>query len=187
MKFMIVYGSKYGSTKRYADKLGEMTGFEVTDYQALTDLTAYEGVIHLGSLLGGGVRGLGKTMKLIAPGSSLFIVTVGLADVKNQENTDRLKESLKQQISSDWYDRAKIFHLRGAMDYNKLGFLHRLMMKMVLRKVNKIDENKRTQEEQEMIETFGKSVDFVDFESLNPIVRSIEEEIALKDSSSVVE
>ena len=32
MKALIIYGSQYGSTKRYAERLSETTGIEAVDY-----------------------------------------------------------------------------------------------------------------------------------------------------------
>lgn len=41
MSKIIVYASRYGSTKRYADKLSELTGVEAVDYSKVKDISAY--------------------------------------------------------------------------------------------------------------------------------------------------
>ena len=39
MERLIIYGSQYGTTKRYAQKFSEMTGIPSLSYEAANDLT----------------------------------------------------------------------------------------------------------------------------------------------------
>ena len=41
MKSLIIYGSQYGTTKRYAERFAEMTGFPVISYEDMNALTSY--------------------------------------------------------------------------------------------------------------------------------------------------
>lgn len=170
VKRLIIYGSHYGTTKCYAEKLSEMTGIPVINYEDIDDLSAYEKIIHFGGLYAGGVKGLKNTIKVIPQKANLIIVTVGLADVNNKENTDHIKKSIRQQVSQPILDRSKIFHLRGGMDYGQLSFMHKTMMSLVYRKAKNLPEEKKTAEDREMIETYNQKVDFVDFKSLNEII-----------------
>ena len=60
-KTIIIYGSQYGSTKRYAEKLANTTGLEAIDYTKVTELPGYDRIVFLGALYAGGVTGLKKT------------------------------------------------------------------------------------------------------------------------------
>ena len=51
MSKIIVYASRYGSTRRYADKLSELTGVEAVDYSKVKDISAYDKVVYMGSIL----------------------------------------------------------------------------------------------------------------------------------------
>ena len=79
MKKVIIYGSHYGTTRRYAEKLSELTGIEAINYSDVKDLSGYQTVIHMGGLYAGGVKGLKNTVKLLADITRLIVVTVGLA------------------------------------------------------------------------------------------------------------
>ena len=68
MKTLIIYGSQYGSTKRYAERLAEMTGMEAVDYKAAKSINEYNKIIHLGALYAGGVLGLKKTVGKMTDG-----------------------------------------------------------------------------------------------------------------------
>ena len=113
MKSLITYGSQYGTTKRYAEKLAQMTGIPVASYEDIKELAGYELVIHFGGLYAGGVRGLKRIIKLLPQTAKFIIVTVGLADVSDEKNVSNIKNALKRQVPEDILKNAFIFHLRG--------------------------------------------------------------------------
>ena len=80
---------------------------------------------------------------------------------------------MKTQVSEELFNKAKIFHLRGGIDYAELSFLHKKMMGMVYKKAKSVPEEERNAELSAMIETYNKQVDFVDYDSLAPIVQSL--------------
>ena len=65
MEKLIVYGSQYGTTKRYAEKFSEMTGVPCLSYENVKTLSGYGLVIHFGGLYAGGVKGLKTTVKAL--------------------------------------------------------------------------------------------------------------------------
>ena len=94
MEKLIVYGSQYGTTKRYAEKFSEMTGVPCLSYENVKTLSGYGLVIHFGGLYAGGVKGLKATVKALQENTKLIIVTVGLADVTDEENRNNIKKSI---------------------------------------------------------------------------------------------
>lgn len=172
-KQLIIYGSRYGSTKRYAERLAEMTGTEAVEYKEAKDLDDYDRIVYLGSLYAGGVTGLKQTVGKISPRQELIVSTVGLADPSDASNVAHIRQSIKGQIPAHFYDESRLFHLRGAIDYTKLNLKYRLMMSLLAKKVAKLSEEQQNAETRAMLETYGKQVDFVDFSSLQPIVDKI--------------
>lgn len=173
MNTLIIYGSQYGTTKRYAEKFAEMTNFPVSSYEDIKNLTDCDRVIHFGGLYAGGVKGLKHTVRKLVPNTKLIIVTVGLADVCDEENISNIRNSISKQVPESILKTTDIFHLRGGIDYKKLSFKHRTMMTLLCNRVKKLPEDKRTAEDQAIIETFDSKVDFVDFDSLNHIAENI--------------
>lgn len=170
MNSIIIYGSNYGTTESYARKLSQMTGIPLINYKEIKDLSPYDTVIHFGGLYAGGVKGLKQTVKALPKKAKLFIVTVGLADVTDRENTDNIKQSIKRQVNDEIFDRAEIFHLRGGIDYKKLNFKHKTMMTLLYNKAKNLPQEKKTADVKAMIETFNKQVDFIDHSALNQIL-----------------
>lgn len=173
MKRMIVYGSHYGTTRTYAERLSELTGIPAVRCDQARSLTEYGGVVHLGGLYAGGVVGLKHTVKALGPNTALTVVTVGLADVSRQENVSHIRQSLQRQMPDDLYQRSVYFHLRGGIDYAKLSLRHRAMMAVLYRSLQRKPPEQRTAEDRALMAAYGQKMDFVDLDALLPIVNTL--------------
>ena len=141
-------------------------------YEEIDDINIYGTIIYIGSLYAGGVQGMKKTMAKYDAGvdKKLIVVTVGLADPTDKENTDHIKGGVKKQLPDGVYEKATVLHLRGAIDYTKLNYKHKTMMGLLVRKAKNLPEEKKNAEVRAMIETYNQVVDFVDFDSLSSII-----------------
>lgn len=173
MKRIIVYGSHYGTTQAYAERLSQLTGIPSVSYDQVRGLAEYGGAVHLGGLYAGGVVGLKHTVKALGTNTALTVVTVGLADVSRQENVSHIRQSLQRQMPEDLYRRSAYFHLRGGIDYAKLNLRHRAMMAFLYSSLQKKPPEQQTAEDRELMETYGQKVDFVDFDALLPIADAL--------------
>lgn len=172
---IIIYGSQYGTARKYAEELAKRTNIEIKNYKDVTDIDQYNTVVYIGSLYAGGVLGMKKTLAKISQcqKKKIIIATVGLADPADTENTDKIKNSMKRQLSKELYENAYIFHLRGGINYSCLNFKHKTMMGLLYKKAVGLPEEKKTAEIKAMIETYNQKVNFVDFESLNRLTDCI--------------
>lgn len=172
---IILFGTTYGTSRLYAEELSKRTGVEAQSYDEVSSIDDYDTIVYIGSLYAGGVQGMKKTFaKLVDVGSkNIIIATVGLADPTDLENINSIRNSIKKQLSDEVYNHAIIFHLRGAIDYAKLGFKHNTMMSLLYNKAKKLPEEKKNAEVKAMIETYNKQVSFIDYESLTPIVEFV--------------
>lgn len=171
---IIIYGSQYGTTKQYAQELSKKTGIKVEEYTNITDINQYDVIIYLGALYAGSVMGLKKTLNKIedAGNKKIIIATVGLADPTDNENTRNISEGIKRQLP-DIYNNAKIYFLRGGIDYSILNFKHRTMMKFAYKRLKGLKEDEKSAEVKAILETYGKKVNYIDFEALTPIINEI--------------
>lgn len=172
---VIIYGSLHGSAKKYAEELGKRLNIEVVNYKDVEDINAYETIVYIGALYAGGVLGMKKTFaKLGSPeGHRLLIATVGLADPTDAENIQNIEQGMARQLSKDVFMAASLFHLRGAIEYSKLGLKHKVMMGLLVRKALNLPEEKKNAEVRAMIETYGQVVDFVEFDTLAKIMDAV--------------
>ena len=176
MNRIIIYGSKYGTTKKYASELSKKLNSVVISYNDVVDLKNYDSIIYLGALYAGGVLGMSKTLKKInnPDGKELVLITIGLADPYDEQNVKTINKGIERQVTPEIFNQLNIFHLRGGIDYSKLDFKHKTMMRLLYNKAKKLPEEKQTAEVKTMIETYNSVVDFVDFEELDKIIAEID-------------
>ncbi len=171
----VIYASKYGSTKQYAQWLKEALHadlYESSEFKK-DDFDKYQNVIFGGGLYASGINGIAlikKNMSLLE-NKNVIVFTVGLA---NPQDVESFTPIIEKNFTDQMKATISIFHLRGGMDYSKLNFMHRSMMGMVKKVVEKKPASQRTQDDIQMLQTFGEKVNFVDKATIAPIVELIE-------------
>lgn len=175
MTKLITYGSKYGTTKRYAEKLSEKTGLPSKNAKDLKSLEGYDHIIHFGGLYAGGVLGLPHILKLLSttPKTSLTIITVGLSDPNDDSNTKNIRASIEKQLPPSLLPPPAIHHLRGGIDYSRLSPIHRLMMHLLYSQLKKTPPESRNADTRGLLETYGTTIDFTDFHKLKELTNLI--------------
>lgn len=178
MNKIIIYGTHYGTTKKYAEELANRTNIKAISYENVEDINDYDTIIYLGGLYAGGVLGMAKTLKKLNnfQDKNIIIATVGVADPTDEINENNIRNNIKSQLKKEIFENAKIFHLRGGIDYKKLNFVHKTMLKLLYNKVKNLPKDKQTPEDKAMIETYNKKVSFIDFSSLDKIIKEINKE-----------
>ncbi len=177
MNSIIVYGSHYGTTKQYAEELSKRTNIKVISFKKINQqINDYDNIIYLGGLYAGGVLGMSKTLKKLnnISNQKIIIATVGLSDPTDEVNKNNIRNNIKNQITKEVFEKAKIFHLRGRIDYSELNFAHKTMMKLLYNAVKSLPEEKQSAEDRAVIETYNKKVNFIDFSSLDKIITEVQ-------------
>lgn len=169
-KIAVIYQSKYGATKQYAQWISDALGAALLERGAVKakQLQKFDGIVYVGGLYAGGIAGVELVAKNPCP--LLAVFTVGLA---NPALTD-YSDILNRNFSPEQKEKMKVFHLRGAMDYGKLGPVHRGMMAMMKKMtIDSKAPEERTDEDRLMLETYGKSADFIEEASIAPLVEYV--------------
>ncbi|KFI80968.1 hypothetical protein BPULL_0516 [Bifidobacterium pullorum] len=101
---LIVHGSKYGASKRYADECARRLRTSAIRFKDCADtaLRRADVVIYFGPVFAGGMPGLRRTMKRVAAlprPPRVIIVTVGLGDPSLPGNTEHLRGIVRQQVA----------------------------------------------------------------------------------------
>ena len=168
-KIAVIYKSHYGTTKNYAEWIAETLEaslFENSDIKA-DQLLDYDVIVYGGGLYAGGIAG----SKLVAknPCNTLVVFTVGLA---NPGITD-YNNILNKNFTKEGLDKIKVFHLRGGIDYSKLGFIHKTMMWAMKKETEKLPIDKRTADDHLLLETYGDKLDFTNRQTIKPLIEYI--------------
>ena len=159
MKRIVVYTSKTGFTAKYAKWIAEELGCEEKALKEvdMSTLKEYDQVIYGGWLMGGMVSGLDKIRN--ANVRNLVVFGCGMA-APNEE----VRETVAKQNQLSVKD---FFYLEGGYKPEKVGFLGRMMIKMVIGSICK-KENK-TEDDLRMLET-AKGADRTKKDAVVPLV-----------------
>lgn len=176
-RIVIIYKSKYGSTKQYAQWTAQTLNCDIFEQQKFTPqmFKNYDIIIYGGGLYAGGINGISlitKNLELLK-NKKIIVFTCGLADPKNATNIKNINNNIDKAFDVQVKSKIKFFHLRGGIDYSKLSIVHKSMMAMLKHVLLKKDKNSLTREDKELLETYGKSVDFTDKSTIQPIISYI--------------
>jgi len=169
---VVIYKSKYGSTKRYAEWISQELNCELLENSKIKPelLNKYDTVIYGGGIYAGNILGVSLIIKNfdILKNKKLAIFTVGFGNPAETTTIDNIYENINKVFTPEIKSKITFFHLRGAMDFTKLSFFHKLIMSMLKKMLKK---NADTDEQNKsLIEACEKGADFVDKQTIKPIV-----------------
>lgn len=173
-KLAVIYGSHYGTTQQYAQWIAESLGASLLDAAQTNkdQLEEYDWVIFGGGLYASGIKGF-KLLKEHS-GKNLILFTVGLADPQVTDYGPILQHNLSQEQLKN----AKIFHLRGGVDYSKMSKIHRMMMAVKKKEVEKKMKASPNEEDREFLATYNKQIDFTDKATIAPLIDYVRKKVA---------
>lgn len=162
---VVVYASKNGSTKRYAKKMARELKLELYEYSEYKD--EGDDIIYFGAVYNEKVLGLDDFLdKHSGKIKSFHLITVGLLDLNIRSNALEYEDMLKN-IRFRYNLDFRHDHLKGAIDYSKLSFIDKLMIKY---KISKTDNANR---KLAFALTYNKWVDYSDANVLKMIVQNL--------------
>ena len=174
MRILVTYASKYGTTKRYAQWIAEDLACDLRDSREVNAelLKSYDILIHGGGLYAGGLSGIQTIVKNYDAISNkrIILFSCGLADPEDPENVAHIEAGLEKVLTPEMREKIRQFHLRGGIDYSRLGLTHKAMMAMLRRVMLKKGYGNLRSEDQMMLDTYGGTVDFTNRESLVPLL-----------------
>ncbi len=174
-KILVAYTSKYGSTRRYAQWLAAALDADLSAARAVKPaaLGQYDLVVYGGGLYAGGIAGAELVTR--HPCKNLVVFTVGLANPQITDYSAIINKNFTPELAS----KTKFFHLRGGIDYKKLGPIHKVMMSMMKKMIQKKPEAERDAEDNEFLNTYNATVSFEDQQTIGPIVAYVKERISV--------
>ena len=137
MKGIILYTSKYGATKRYADWLAAESGFDCieTKNAKIEDVIQYDAIILGGGIYASGISGLSFLKKNIEKlqRRKIIIFCDGASPFDEKAFQQIIDYNLKGPLSG-----LPCFYCRGSWDMDRMNFadrnLCRLLQKIVAKK-----------------------------------------------------
>ena len=170
-KIAVIYKSKYGSTKRYAEwiaqKLGAQT-FSITEFDVST-LDGYSTVlfgssVHIGKIKG--IEFVKDNWAVLNKKQVVVFASTGAPKIEPKQH-----EAISASLPPIICQCIKYFPLPGAYCYSKLDFKDKLLMNFGPYAVFRFRAwFKRDQKAKLQLSEFGKQQDWTSPEAVDPIV-----------------
>jgi menaquinone-dependent protoporphyrinogen IX oxidase len=158
MKTIVVYTSKTGYTKTYAEWIAKALNADLRESKrASLDLIAsYDRVVYGGGVHASGINGLKRITKNLDKlnAKKIAVFAVGAAPGR----TDELKSIQERNFSPTQRERIGFFYLRGGFDYNKLGRVDKILMTLMKWMLQRKKE--KSADERGMLEAYERPIDF---------------------------
>lgn len=166
---VVVYNSKTGFTKKYAEWIAEELGCEMQPYKSLSESTLSENdIVIFGSRVHAGrIEQLAKVKKRLAglPGKTLVVFATGA--------TPLAAENVITKIWADNFSSTEMksiphFYMQSGLDYDKMGLADRAVMKMAAKLMS--GESEKSDEESGFAQAITGSHDISSKEYIAPLV-----------------
>lgn len=170
MNPVVVYKTKYGATKTYAQWIAEELGCECVDAKRVKadDLLKYDTIIYGGGLYAEVINGVTLITKNFEKlkDKKIVVYSTGLTPIDCREYYDKMVA--EKNFKPEMLERIKIFNFLGKMVVSELSVVHKGAIK-TLKKLMKSKENP-TEMEQLLIQLCDADGDFTDRNAISELI-----------------
>lgn len=178
MKTIVIYASKTGYTRQYAEWIRDALGCDLKEASSIRsgDFKEYDTVIYGGGLYAGGVN----QIRLIKDHfdqlkeKNLVVWATGLSP----ERAETSEQVWNQNFSPEQQEKIQAFYLRGGFDFGKLGIRDQILMRMFKIMIKNKSKHKdsgdvEAEDMAGILKSFDTPVNFCCRESIDPLVKYV--------------
>lgn len=173
MKTVVIYKSKTGLTKKYAEWIAEDLSADIFDVSRvnINMLTTYDTVVYGGSLYAVGISGVKLITKNInkLKGKKVVVFATGASPSRSEA----IREVTDKNFTPEQQKYIKFFYLRGGFNYNKLNYFDKFLMTLLKWKIKNKKQEELSSDEIGMLAIYDKPVDFTDKKNIDKIITYI--------------
>lgn len=131
-RILVIYKSRTGFTKKYAEMIAEEIGCELADYKRATVkmMSEFDTVVFGSRVHAGFINGLKDAREMFGKSTAKnFVVFATGATPNAAENV--INEIWSNNLSAEELASVPHFYMQSGLCYEKMGLFDKLMMKMV--------------------------------------------------------
>lgn len=172
-KTVVIYKSKYGSTKKYAQWLAVALDADILEAQKISakDIAPYDNILYGGYLYAGSISGvklLTSNMDKLR-GKRIIVFAVGCAPERKENN----RHIISKNFSGNRRENISFFYLRGAFNYQELGLLDKFSIYILKAKIKRTKPEKLDEDSKGFLEVCEKAMDWTNLDAIKPILSFI--------------
>lgn len=172
MTGIIIYKSKYGATKKYANWLSEETGFPCIEVKKanIQEIKTYDVIILGGGIYASGIAGLSFLKKNINAlnGKKIIVFCCGASPYEENAFQEIKNYNMKDKLSD-----IPCFYCRGSWDMDTMSFKDKTLCSMLRKAVSKKSPDEYEIWEKALMAAGDEKCDWTDKKYLTPIVNMI--------------
>ncbi|MFQ7409618.1 MAG: flavodoxin domain-containing protein [Coprobacillus cateniformis] len=168
MKIIVVYKSKTGFSEQYAKWIQTALNCDIIPLDQLKTLEGYDLVIYGAGLMAGKMNGL-KDFKPYIQDQKTIIYATGAISKDATEIVDKIKNDNLSQFGRD----VPFYYFEAGLDYDKLGFFSKKMLKMMYNSLKK--KTDKTAEEIGMMEAIAHSHNYAKESDILPLIETVKQ------------
>ena len=170
MSTIVVYKSKYGATKKYAEWIAEELKCKMIENKNLKieNLLEYDTIIYGGGLYAEVIDGVTLITRNLdkLEGKKLVVFSTGITPLKYSEYYDKLV--VDKNFKQEMLNKIKIYNFMGKMIIDELSAVHRAALK-TLKQIMSAKKNPNEMEKL-LIELCETSGDFTDKSAIKDLI-----------------
>lgn len=172
MSGIIIYKSKYGATKRYAEWISEETGFKTVEASKakIEEVKQYDTVILGGGIYASGISVLSFLKKHIdmLKGKKVIVFCCGASPYDEEAFQAIIRHNMKDELFS-----IPCFYCRGAWDMDAMGVVDRNLCKMLRKAVAKKTPSEYEPWEAALMAAGDNKCDWTDKAYIAPVLEEL--------------
>ena len=173
MSTVVVYRSKYGATKKYAEWIAEELNCKTIENKNLKveDLMEYDTIIYGGGLYAEVIDGVTLITRNLdkLKGKKIVVFSTGITPLKYTEYYDKLV--VDKNFKPEMLNKIKIYNFMGKMIIDELSAVHRAALK-TLKQIMSAKKNP-TEMEKLLVELCDADGDFSDRASIFGLIEYV--------------
>lgn len=173
-KTAVVYATRNGSTKRYAQWIARDCGADLIALEEadIDQLALYDTLVYGGCVYSGAIQGISfvKNNRDLLRHTRLVVFTVGLTQPGDET---AFAQVLDRNFTEEERQGIRFFHFPGALDHQKMSLRQKGMMWLLKKSIQKKPKEARSQIEGYILESYGGKVDFTNAAYVKPLVRFV--------------
>jgi len=172
MSGIVLYQSKYGATKRYADWISEETGFDCIETKGakIEVVKQYDTIILGGGIYASSIAGLSFLKKHMNElrGKRIVVFCDGASPYDEKAFEQIVAHNMKDALTG-----IPCFYCRGAWDMGHMNMVDRNLCRMLRKAVMKKDPKEYELWEKALMEAGEEKCDWTDKSYIAPILEAV--------------
>lgn len=170
MKTLVLYRSKSGFVKKYAEWIAEDLSADIFEASAVDSsiFEPYDTVIFGGGLYVSGINGIKFITKNLhkLTGKKIIVFSSGASPAREEA----INEVRNMNFTPEQQQQIKFFYMRGGFDYNKLTPIDKVLMNLLKWKIKRTKKSTLVPDEKGMLAAYDVPMDFTRKKNIEALI-----------------